>query len=143
MELNNLSIRKASWRDLNNLKEFVEVLGYSSETEDFSSKMKSILFLPNYQVYIAEVIDEMAGVMILEKSISFSIADNFVKIIALIVKNEYKNKGIGKVLLQESAKWQSQQKASSVVICLNPERKETSNYFEKQGFKMRYAGFVR
>ncbi len=69
----------------------------------------------------------------------------YVRILAFVVKADFRNQGIAKRLLQAVEDWAKQIKAATLVLNSGnrPEREAAHVFYIKQGFEAKSTGFVK
>lgn len=60
----------------------------------------------------------------------------FVEIAGLVIDENHRKKGIGKLLIEKIYDWARTKKCTKIVVRSNETRKETAIFYEKLGFKL-------
>jgi N-acetylglutamate synthase-like GNAT family acetyltransferase len=89
-------IREASASDIGALTDLMIQLGYPSTFENMKTRFSKIEQHPDYQTLIAVYDDKIIGMIGLSKSYFYEKDGFYIRILALVVDSNYRNKGIGK-----------------------------------------------
>ena len=143
-----MKIRKATIKDFEKLKSIKleskkDELGYSNSLKPLS-KTKDIYF----EYFKAELEKKNSAVFIAEdkKPIGIIIATYFKPlriskfarkgyVSNLYVQKNYRNKGVGKKLLDISLKWLKENKVKYISLEIHLENKDALNFYSKMGFE--------
>lgn len=100
-----ISIRKYNSTDLKALTGLMNDLGYPTNIQSMKTRMESIECNPDYYTFMAEIETEIVG-MIGARIVHFYEGDGVtVQISALVVKENFQGKGIGKKLVEFIERW--------------------------------------
>jgi GNAT superfamily N-acetyltransferase len=69
----------------------------------------------------------------------------YARIIAFVVDSNYRNKGIGKLLIKEAERWARNQGADSIALNSGnrPERKDAHQFYKRMGYVEKSIGFAK
>jgi ribosomal protein S18 acetylase RimI-like enzyme len=109
-------------------------LGYSVDEKDLTVRINQMIENENYCIFVSEINKKIVGFIGLNIGLAFEFSGKVMRIIALAVKEEYQNHGIGKqlLLLAENYGIENQIKVIAVNSGLN--RTQAHQFYEKQGF---------
>jgi N-acetylglutamate synthase-like GNAT family acetyltransferase len=140
-----ISLRRAYWTDLQGIVDIMDANGYPYKLEDVSTRLKYIFFSPNFHSIVAEIEDNIAGCIILEKTFTFEITDTYTRVIVFGVNKNYQNKGIGRVLLKEIEKWAIEQQTNGILMItrLSHQHKGSFQYLVNHGFEHHSTGYLK
>ena len=129
----NVKIRPAKKDDCRQITNLTNQLGYPSSFEKVCQIVDLVLNHNDHQIYVAEIEDELASYVHLVCTMRIS-SDPFVEIAALVVHEDYRNRGIGKLILQAAQNWTIEKGYQKIRIRSNIIRQEAQGFFRQQGF---------
>ena len=142
---NHLNIRPASKKDIPQLADLMEQLGYPSTIDQMESRYTSIEEDSHYHTLVVELDGKVAGVAGLCKGPFYEYNGFYVRIVAFVVDSHYRSRGIGEKLLLETERWAKAQGA--VAIGLNSgnrsERLAAHRFYAKMGYEPKSTGFSK
>ena len=79
------------------------------------------------------------------KGYSFEHDDCYIKIAMLVVDEDYRGKGIGKILIQEAEKWAKLRDITTITLNSGnrEERKSAHDFYQHLGYLPKSIGFVK
>jgi len=145
----NILIRKATSEDLRIIKNFTQRLN-KDQYDNFDKSVN-----PNFALsksgnkYLQEVIDTKGVIFLAEEeniSIGYIVAvkelvgdfrliDNYCEIDFMWVNKEYRNKGVGKRLMENVEKWCKSKKIKRMRIIVDADNKKALKLYKEQLFK--------
>ena len=135
---NHMNIRPASKKDIPQLADLMEQLGYSTTTEEMESRYTRIEEDSHYHTLVAELDGKVAGMAGLCKGLFYEYNGFYVRIVAFVVDSHYRRRGIGEKLLLETERW---------AIGLNSgnrsERLAAHRFYAKMGYEQKSTGFSK
>lgn len=140
-----ISIRKYISTDLEALTDLMNDLGYPTDTQSMKNRMESIESNPDYYTFMAEVENEIAG-MVGARIVHFYEGDGVTaQISALVIKENFQGKGIGKELIRFIESWAREKGAKSLYLTsgAKPERAKAHDFYKRQGFVVNGYRFVK
>jgi GNAT superfamily N-acetyltransferase len=141
----NIIIRGFEPKDIKNLSELTNELGYPTTVEEMETRMKIISKLDNHWTFVAVVEGEVAGYIGLNKHYFWEQNGHFIRVQALVVKKEFRRLNIGKALINHAEKLARQTGAKLIILnCGNkPERESAHQFYPKMGFEAKSIGYVK
>ena len=141
----NFMIREADKNDTEPLAKMITELGYPTTAEEMSERMAGILPSRNYKTLLAETpegIIGMAGAMV---SFFYERNGQYVRLLALVTKKEYRARGVGKALTKAIENWALNQGAVAVILnCGNrKEREAAHSFYSKLGYIAKSTGYSK
>ncbi|MHA1805425.1 MAG: GNAT family N-acetyltransferase [Promethearchaeota archaeon] len=139
---NNIKIEIASPEDIDSLmeltKQLVEGLNQKFEIKRFDWGIRRRLYDPlqRHGILIAkdESTNEVVGMIIAELRIDpFGSSEGYIK--QFFIKNEYRGKGIGRLLLQRALEHLKKIKVERVKVNIREEAKRAADLYNKMNFK--------
>lgn len=138
-------IRLATLEDASNLVKLFDDLGYPSTSQQIYSRLKNLLLHPDYFILVLEADKKIIGLCGLCKMMFFEHDDYYMRILAFVIDNNYRNQGYGKKLLKESEKFSINQSCS--IITLNSgnrtERINAHKFYTSNGYSSKSTGFTK
>lgn len=138
-------IRDAGEDDMEALTLLMDDLGYQVPLNDMKVRLKNILAHPDYKTIVAVLNGEIVGFSGLMKGFSFERSGKYIRIISFVVKNNVRNKGIGKLLINASEDWAIEQDINTIVISSGnrDDRKAAHVFYQKMGYAIKSSGFFK
>lgn len=140
-----MNIRSMTRNDSNNMEVLMNQLGYPSTNQKIQSRLDKILDLPNYETFVAEINGELVGFVGMCKQIAYEFDQPYVRVLALVVHEDYRRKNIGQNLMLEVEEWAK--KNNCIAITLNSgnreERIAAYNFYKKLGYIGKSTGFSK
>jgi GNAT superfamily N-acetyltransferase len=140
-----MKIRKATLKDVPALASLMEQLGYPTTVENMTVRFINIDSNPSYHTLVAEEDGKVVGMIGLYTSILYNKDGLYARVIAFVVDSNYRNKGIGKLLINEAEIWARNQGADSIGLNSGnrPERDNAHQYYKRMGYVEKSTGFVK
>jgi GNAT superfamily N-acetyltransferase len=129
----NLSARKAVMEDASAISHLSNQLGYNISEPTTLQNLELILQNPNEIVYVAENDKQVIGWIHVFKTIRLE-SGEFCEIGGLIVHEQYRNIGVGKLLLEHAKEWCRQVAVPVLRVRCNIKRKEGNEFYTASGF---------
>ncbi len=140
-----MEIREAITSDIGALTDLMVHLGYPSTLENMKTRFYTIQQHPDYHTLVAAYNSEIVGMIGLSKSYYYEMDGFYIRILALVVDSNYRNKGIGKALIEGAENWA--RKLGAVGVSLNsgnrPERMAAHQFYRNRGYSEKSIGFVK
>ena len=140
-----MEIREAMTSDIGAITDLMVHLGYSTTFENMKMRLYTIQQHPDYHTLVAAYDGEIVGMIGLSKSYYYEMDGFYIRILALVVHSNYRNKGIGKKLMADAENWA--RGTGAVGLSLNsgnrPERMAAHRFYKKQGYSEKSIGFVK
>ncbi|WP_051560381.1 GNAT family N-acetyltransferase [Clostridium beijerinckii] len=135
-------------RDINNgdfetLTELIKQLGYPSTLSKVSDRLSKINSSKNYKTFVAEVSGKVVGFIGLSKLYAYEYDGDYVRIVALIVSEQYRGKGIGSKLVEAAEKWALEENSIAVSLNSGINRKEANSFYESIGYSIKGYSFSK
>lgn len=145
MQEDRLTIRWATEGDVESLAILMTELGYATTGEEMRDRLRVINGEPHYKVFVADYNGIVAGMAGALKSYYFEQNGSYVRLGALVTKEAYRNRGVGKALVEAVEQWAKEVQAHAIVLnCGNREERKVAHGFYRQvGFEARSTGYVK
>jgi N-acetylglutamate synthase-like GNAT family acetyltransferase len=129
----NLFSRQAELKDAEFITELSNQLGYKTTIEKIQTRLSEILSTTDHCIYI--IIDNENCIGWIHGFYSLRVeSDSFVEIGGLIVHENYRRKGIGKILVKKVIEWAHSKKSDKIRVRCSTLRKETHAFYNSIGF---------
>ncbi|MFG6117085.1 GNAT family N-acetyltransferase [Halobacillus sp. MO56] len=138
-------IRKAELEDAKDLARLVTVLGYPTTKQEMAVRFAKIKMKTDYQTYVYEENERLLGMIGMVHGIRYEGNDSYIRVVAVVVEEQHRGRGIGKQLFQQAEKWGKANGAASLILNSGnrPERAETHRVYEHMGFVKKSTGFAK
>lgn len=140
-----MNIRPMIIEDINNIDVLINQLGYPSANQKIQERFNKILELPNYVTFVAEINGELVGFVGMCKQTAYEFDDPYVRVLALVVHEDYRRKNIGENLMFAVEDWAK--KNDCIAVILNSgnraERIAAHNFYKKLGYIGKSTGFSK
>lgn len=130
----SLTIRDAKLSDALALAVLMCELGYETTSAEMSQRLKSILSDPRYGTSVAEIDNEIRGMVGTLTHASHEHNDLPGKIIALVVSTKQRRSGVGRALIAAAEKDFARRNVSRVTLTTRFERKAAHQFYEALGY---------
>jgi GNAT superfamily N-acetyltransferase len=143
--MEDIIIRDGHTSDLAALTLLVNELGYPTTLEEMKGRFLKISVHPDYKTIVAILNSEVVGMAGLAKGLFYEKNGAYLRVLALVVKQNSRGMGIGKVLLTAAEDWAREQYLTTVLInCGNrDEREHAQKFYHEMGYAIKSSGFVK
>ncbi len=136
-------IRPAEERDASTLAELMTQLGYPTSEAEMLSRLRVLLPNRDFATFVAEEENGVCGMIGLQSSISYEQDDRTGRIMALVVDERARRRGIGRELLVAAEEYFSLEKVERVVLTSRFEREKAHQFYESLGYKRTGLRFMK
>jgi GNAT superfamily N-acetyltransferase len=145
MQSTKIFIREAEPADIVALTELMSELGYNTTPNEMKTRFENIQKHQDYKTFIATYETEILGMVGLSKNYSYEQNGIYVRVLALVTRSSFRQKGIGKKLMDAAENWARKIGADKVLLnCGNREERAIAQLFYKKiGYQIRSSGFVK
>jgi GNAT superfamily N-acetyltransferase len=142
---NTCVIRRAVEADIPALATLMVELGYATTTEDMQLRYDALAAHDDYAIWVADRAGEVAGMIGLIKQLYFEQNGCYIRVGAIVTGSQYRNQGIGKLLMQKADEWAATTDARQIILNSGnrEERKVAHAFYQKLGFEIKTSGFVK
>jgi ribosomal protein S18 acetylase RimI-like enzyme len=109
-------------------------LGYETTSEEMTARLKCILLDPRYSTFVAEIDNQVCGMIGTLTHASYEHNDPSGKIIALVVAQRLRRSGSGRALIAAAEKDFVNRSVTRVTITTRFERDEAHQFYEAVGY---------
>lgn len=141
----NMIIRVACSSDVPQMANLMGQLGYPTSVEQMRKRFEKISAEPSYHTLVIEVEGRVVGMSGLCTGIFYESDGIYVRIVAFVVDDTYRNQGLGKLLLAKSEKWARSNGADGIVLNSGnrAERMAAHAFYKALGYREKSTGFVK
>ena len=145
MDKSSLLIRQANKGDINVLTTLMNELGYNTLPEEMAERFNNIILQPNYNTLVACYKGTVAGMIGASHHYFYEQNGSYIRIVALVTLEAFREMGIGHALLQAIEHWAKEIGATSILLnCGNREvRKKAHEFYHKRGFESKSIGYLK
>ncbi len=130
----SLTIRDAKLSDAPALAALMCELGYETTSAEMSQRLKSILSDPRYGTFVAEIDNEIRGMIGTLTHASHEHNDLSGKILALVVSGKRRQSGVGRALVAAAEKDFASRNITRITLTTRFEREEAHQFYEALGY---------
>ena len=127
-------IRQAAIKDVADLAVLTGQLGYEMSTVQTEESLKNILAHKDHDVFVALDNNKIIGWIGLFYSIQME-SSPFCEIRGLVVDENYRGNGAGKMLIEKAKQWAKERGLSKLRLRTNVKRTETHLFYQHLGFR--------
>ena len=138
--------RDATLEDTQAIALLLSDLGYPASIDAIRLRYKDLFDHNDYKTLLA--IDNyglVIGMVGMLQSLSYEHSGKYVRILAMVVSKESRNKGIGKLLINEAELWAKEIGVDTIVLNSGnrQERQDAYIFYQKMGFEIKSSGFIK
>ena len=134
MLLIDLAIRDAKLSDAPALAALMCELGYETSSAEMDARLRAILGQARYKTLVALMGGDICGMIGTISDASYMHNDLKGRIIALVVSDKMRRRGIGRKLIAAAEEDFARRKIKRVTLTTRFEREEAHRFYEKLGF---------
>lgn len=138
-----LIIRDMVPDDYKALKPLIDELGYPSTEDEIKERLQNIIIDKNFKTLLAELNGKIVAFIGLLKSYGYEINGPYIRIMALVVAEEYRNQGIGTQLIKVAEEWAQQNGATIITLNSGLKRMDAHRFYEHMGFRIKGYSFIK
>ena len=141
----NLIIKEAGSSDFAALTELMNELGYHTTIDEMIARLENIQNHMDYKTFIATNDSQILGMVGMMKNYSYEQNGIYVRVLALVTRSQFRQRGIGKKLMDAAENWAKELGAVKVLLnCGNREERSTAHLFYKKiGYQIKSSGFIK
>ncbi|HEX8317467.1 GNAT family N-acetyltransferase [Longimicrobium sp.] len=139
----DIRIRPPADADLPALAALMADLGYPASPEQLRARLARIHGNHEYATLVAEVDGEVVGMIGLQRGWAYEHDRPVVRILALVVSEVMRGRGVGARLVDEAEEWADERGAYAVHLTTSLHRDEAHRFYERMGFERTGWRYVR
>ena len=128
----NMIIRTVTAEDAAAIAALSHQLGYTISEEQTLQNVTALLQSESHVTFVA-VDEKVIGWMGVSYTISLE-SPPMCEVHGLVIDEQYRNKGIGKLLIEKAKQWSRDKAVSKLRLRCNVKRTETHKFYERIGF---------
>ena len=105
MQNKNIIIREAEPTDIFALTDLMNELGYDTTINEMKVRFENIQNHTDYKTVVGAADTEILGMVGLSKNYSYERNGIYVRVLALVTRSNFRQKGIGKKLMDVAENW--------------------------------------
>jgi predicted N-acetyltransferase YhbS len=109
-------------------------LGYPTSSSEMAARLRYLLSAPNYAALVAEVEGKVVGMIGLTTSRYFEREGSYGRIVALVVEEGQRGKGIGSELVRAGKIWLTKQGARAIYVNSGLHRAQSHDFYQARGY---------
>lgn len=141
--MRNYGKRKAMEDDFAELPVLMGELVYPTPNEQMKKRFKEIHNDSNYYTIVVEENGLLLGMIGMFKGLAYEKDERYVRIISLVVRKEFRNKKIGKLLVDHAEQWAKMQGVLKLAVNTGKRRGDSHHFYKARGFDDTGAGFYK
>ncbi|MFL5694920.1 MAG: GNAT family N-acetyltransferase [Ktedonobacteraceae bacterium] len=141
--MERLNIRPAYIADTSRLATLMEQLGYPTEDLQMEERLNGILSRADYQTFVAEISDQVVGMIGLHIGHYYEKDGLYGQIVALVVQQDFQGRRIGSSLVAEGERWLQKQGIHTVIVNSGNTRVVAHQFYERLGYQATGIRFVK
>ena len=140
-----ITIREAEPADIFALAELMIELGYDTTRDEMKVRFENIHDHMDHKTFIAAIDKDVVGMVGLTKNFSYEQNGMYVRVVAIVTRSSFRQKGIGKKLMDVAENWTREIGANKILLnCGNREERAIAHLFYKNiGYEVRSSGFIK
>jgi GNAT superfamily N-acetyltransferase len=138
-------IRQALITDASQIATLISEMGYPTRPEEMGDRLRLIGSSPDYITYVAVSGSESEIVGIVGGGLAPYYEKNglYGRLLVLAVAAGYRNRGIGRLLVEEIERWFRAKHVRVIVVNSGSSRTEAHQFYERVGFQQTGLRFVK
>jgi N-acetylglutamate synthase-like GNAT family acetyltransferase len=128
-----LQLRKMTIEDVHDVQRLSEQLGYSLSEVQIETNIKEVAASQNHAAFVAIYDQKIVGWVYAFRALLIE-SKPFIEIGGLVVDENYRNKGIGKTLVEKIKEWASKKAINELRVRSNILRNEAYKFYLTNGF---------
>ena len=131
---NSIKIRRAVLKDLLEICQLAEQLGYPDQPEKTKTRLEGLFQNPSHEIFVAENTSGRVLGFIHIRLQNSLVIDPVVEVGSLVVDQEFRGLGIGKSLLHSAEEWAKKEGCRQIRLHSNIIRSEAQKFYLNQGY---------
>ena len=129
------TIRHAIPEDAGAIARLSDQLGYPSTEEESARRLREVIWQSGHAVYVAECDGKLIGWVHVYVDHSL-LADMPAEVAGLVVDENYRGHGLGRVLMEQVERWAKEHGCRSVRLRSNVLRSRAHVFYERLGYRV-------
>lgn len=143
--LNTMDIRLMNREDISNMDVLMNQLGYPSSNLQIQERFLKILSLSEYETFVAEINGKLVGFVGMCKQFAFEFDGPYVRVLALVVHEDFRRKNIGQSLMSAVEDWAKKNHCTAITLNSGnrEERIAAHEFYKNLGYSGKSTGFSK
>jgi GNAT superfamily N-acetyltransferase len=129
-----ISIQKIAERDTPAVAVLCKQLGYDLSVQQTLENIRAVLASKGHVAFVATDAEKVIGWIGVAQAIQIE-SPLYCEIRGLVVDDQYRNRGIGKLLVEKATQWCRENGSKKLRVRCNTKRTETHLFYEHLNFK--------
>lgn len=129
-----ITVRKVTKEDAERIADLCRQLGYPMSVEQTLQNITGVLSSKDNDAFAAVLNNKVVGWIGLSQSIKIEVPP-YCEIHGLVVDDQFRNHGIGKILIEKAKQWAKERGNVRLKLHCNVIRTETHLFYQHLGFK--------
>src|SRR5207237_2413280 len=129
----DLTVRRVEAKDIDALADLMTQLGYETRKSEMQMRMETILADKSYATFVAVSGGEVCGMIGTFTCYSYEHNNPGARILALIVSEQMRGRGVGEALIAAAEKDLAQKNIRRIAVNARFERTRAHKFYEKLG----------
>ncbi|QSO52693.1 GNAT family N-acetyltransferase [Alicyclobacillus curvatus] len=127
-------VRRMQSNDIEQVSRLCEQFGYPASQEEIEERFRHLQQMHEHQVFIVEQNTAIVG-WIQAHGIHSLSSPPYVEIRGIVVDREYRQQGVGRLLMNAAEQWALEHEYSIVRLRSNAQRPESHQFYPKLGYE--------
>jgi GNAT superfamily N-acetyltransferase len=138
-------VRDAITEDVSQLSTLITQLGYPCTTEEVQIRFDNVKQSPDYRTLVITDGDAVIGMAGLVKGFWYEKNGTYIRILAFVVNEQYRGRGVGKQLIKAVEDWAAELGCNSVILSSGnrDERIGAHHFYKGLGYEIKSSGFIK
>ncbi len=128
-------VRPATADDAEAIARLSEQLGYPTNAEETARRLREVTGEGDHAVFVAEADGRQIGWVHVYVNHSL-LADTPAEVAGLVIDEDYRSRGVGRVLMEQAERWAQEQGCRSVRLRSNVVRSRAHSFYERLGYRV-------
>ena len=127
-------VREAGLADAPGIARLVTQLGYPASPEEMEVRLKALLSQRVYRLFVAEISETQVGMVGGYVAYALEFTPPYGRLIGLVVDEEHRRAGIGRLLMSRIEQWLREQGAILLLITSGVQRVQAHAFYQRLGY---------
>lgn len=129
------TVRPSTAADTGALARLMADLRYRTSEAEMIARLDPIVTHPDYQMLVAEVAGQVAGMVGLIREYFYERNGPYVRIAALVVDRRHRRKGVGSALVAAAEGWAGERGAVAILLNSGRHRTDAHRFYRHLGYE--------
>lgn len=141
--MQKISIVKAEVHQASEVAELLGQLGYPSEPGAIGEKISTLSTSKADYIWVAQSRGKVVGLLAFHVTPLLQAPGNLGRITALVVDEDFRSKGIGKLLVETAEKWAWDRECTRIELTSGDQRSRAHQFYQNLGYAMESKRFIK